>query len=178
MAGTIRFRDLGTLVLERDGEPLPVGGARLAAALALLLVHIGRAVSVDALAEAMSGGEVTPRSTSTLDSHVWRLRRLLEPDRARGAPAEVLLRDPGDYRLLATAEQVDSMRFVRLAAARAHNQRAGMRWPNREITTALVARATDALDRVEFEDAWQAGSRLTLDDLGVAVVERAPLRPG
>jgi len=73
------------------------------------------------------------------------------------------------------------MRFVRLAAARAHNQRAGMRWPNREITTALVARATDALDRVEFEDAWQAGSRLTLDDLDdldVAVVERAPMRPG
>ena len=90
----------------------------------------------------------------------------------------MLLRDPGDYRLLATAEQVDSMRFVRLAAARAHNQRAGMRWPNREITTALVAQATDALDRVEFEDAWQAGSRLTLDDLGVAMVERAPLRPG
>ena len=115
MAGTIRFRDLGTLVLERDGEPLPVGGARLAAALALLLVHTGRAVSVDALAEAMWGGEVTPRSTSTLDSHVWRLRRLLEPDRARGAPAELLLRDPGGYRLLATAEQVDSMRFVRLA---------------------------------------------------------------
>ena len=70
MAGTIRFRDLGTLVLERDSAPLSVGGARLVAALALLLVHVGRRVSVDALADAMWGGEATPRSASTLDSHV------------------------------------------------------------------------------------------------------------
>jgi hypothetical protein len=41
-----------------------------------------------------------------------------------------------------------------------------------------MARATAALDRVEFEDAWQQGGRLSLDDLGVTVVERAPLRPG
>jgi DNA-binding SARP family transcriptional activator len=115
MAGTIRFRDLGPLVLEREGAPLPVGGARLVAALGLLLVHAGRPVSVDALAEAMWGGEVSPRSASTLDSHIWRLRRLLEPGRGRGAPAELLLRDGGGYRLLATTDQVDSMRFARLA---------------------------------------------------------------
>jgi hypothetical protein len=73
----------------------------------------------------------------------------------------------------------DAPAAVRLfAAARAHNQRAGMRWPNREITTVLMARATEALDRLEFEDAWQEGGRLTLDDLGVTVAERAPLRPG
>jgi hypothetical protein len=53
-----------------------------------------------------------------------------------------------------------------------------MRWPNREITTGLLARAGDELDRVEFEDAWQEGARLTLDDLGAAVAERAPLQPG
>jgi hypothetical protein len=73
----------------------------------------------------------------------------------------------------------DAPAAVRLfAAARAHGQRAGMRWPSREITTELMARATAALDRVEFEDAWQQGGRLSLDDLGVTVVERAPLRPG
>jgi DNA-binding SARP family transcriptional activator len=115
VAGTVRFLDLGTLVLEREGTPLPVNGTRLVAALALLLIHAGRHVSVDALAEAMWGGEATPRSASTLDSHIWRLRRLLEPDRGRGAPAELLLRDPAGYRLLATTDQVDSMRFARLA---------------------------------------------------------------
>jgi hypothetical protein len=73
----------------------------------------------------------------------------------------------------------DAPAAVRLfAAARAHNQRAGMCWPNREITTDLMARATAELDRVEFEDAWQEGSRVTADDLGAAVAERAPLQPG
>ncbi|MDT0350161.1 BTAD domain-containing putative transcriptional regulator [Pseudonocardia charpentierae] len=115
MTGTVRFRDLGTLVLDREDTPLPVNGIRLVAALALLLVHAGRHVSVDALAEAMWGGQATPRSASTLDSHIWRLRRLLEPDRGRGAPAELLLRDAAGYRLLATTDQVDSMRFARLA---------------------------------------------------------------
>ena len=115
MTGTIRFRDLGALGLERDGVPLPVGGGRLVSALALLLIHAERHVSPDALAEAMWGTEATPRSASTLDSHIWRLRRLLEPDRGRGAPAELLLRDQAGYRLLATPDQVDSTRFVRLA---------------------------------------------------------------
>src|SRR3954463_14975884 len=56
VAGTVRFQDLGTLVLDRENTPLPVNGTRLVAALALLLVHAGRHVSVDALAEAMWGG--------------------------------------------------------------------------------------------------------------------------
>jgi protease PrsW len=52
MAGTIRFRDLRPLVLEREGAPLPVGGARLVAALGLLLVHAGRPVSVGTIVAA------------------------------------------------------------------------------------------------------------------------------
>jgi hypothetical protein len=55
---------------------------------------------------------------------------------------------------------------VRLySAARAHNQRAGMRWPLREVTTELMRAATGALDRVEFEEAWQRGAHLRLADL-------------
>ena len=43
-----------------------------------------------------------------------------------------------------------------------------MRWPSREVTTGLMARAAEGLDRVEYEEAWQQGTRLTLDDLGIA----------
>ena len=57
------------------------------------------------------------------------------------------------------------------SAARAHNQRAGMTWPLRPVTTELLAETREALDRVAFEEAWQAGARLTLDDL-----EPAPAR--
>jgi DNA-binding SARP family transcriptional activator len=65
-----RFRDLGALQVERDGQPVPIAGARLAAALPLLLIHADRVVGPDALAEAMWGGQAAPRSSSTLDSHV------------------------------------------------------------------------------------------------------------
>src|SRR6478672_3227521 len=109
-SGVLRFRDLGPLVVDRADEPVPLVGA-----LTLLLVQAGHVVSPDALAAAMWGEDAGPRSSSTLDSHVWRLRNVLEPGRARGEPATVLLREPGGYRLVAAPEQVDSLRFAVLA---------------------------------------------------------------
>jgi len=114
-SGVLHFRDLGPLAVDRDGEPIPLVGARLVGALTLLLVQAGHVVSADALAAAMWGEDAGPRSSSTLDSHVWRLRNVLEPGRARGEPATVLLREPGGYRLVAAPEQVDSLRFAVLA---------------------------------------------------------------
>ena len=114
-SGVLHFRDLGPLAVDRDDEPVPLVGARLVGALTLLLVQAGHVVSADALAAAMWGEDAGPRSSSTLDSHVWRLRNVLEPGRARGEPATVLLREPGGYRLVAAPEQVDSLRFAVLA---------------------------------------------------------------
>jgi predicted ATPase len=60
----------------------------------------------------------------------------------------------------------DAPAAVRLySAARAHNQRAGMQWPLRTVTSELMEKATGALDRVAFEEEWQAGAKLTLEDL-------------
>ena len=112
-AAVLHFRDLGPLAVDRDDQPVPLGGGRLIAALTLLLVNAGRLVSSDALAEAMWGAG--SRAASTLDSHVWRLRNVLEPGRARGEPATVLLREAGGYRLVAAPEWIDSMRFAVLA---------------------------------------------------------------
>jgi predicted ATPase len=116
----LRFRDLGTLVVERDGAPLPLGGPRLTAALALLLIHAGHRVGVDALTGAMWGQDASSRAPSTLESHVWRLRKVLEPARGRGEPSAVLPHDVDGYRLLATTDQVDSLRFARLAGEAVH----------------------------------------------------------
>jgi DNA-binding SARP family transcriptional activator len=109
------FHDLGPLEVERDGVAVPVGGPRLAAALSLLLIDAGRSVGVDALTDAMWGGDVR-RSPSTLDSHIWRLRKALDPGRARGAPSAVLTHDAAGYRLITAPDAVDSVRFARLAA--------------------------------------------------------------
>lgn len=112
----LRFRDLGPLVIERAGEGRLVGGARLESALALLLLHAGHRVGADALCDALWAEEGITRSSRTLDSHIWRLRRLLEPDRTPGAPFTVLVRDAGGYRLTATADRIDSARYAALAA--------------------------------------------------------------
>jgi DNA-binding SARP family transcriptional activator len=112
----LRFRDLGPVEVEHAGVVRPVGGSRLEAALALLLIHADHPVGPDALGEAMWGEQGVSRSAGTLDSHVWRLRRLLEPGRARGAAPTVLVREPGGYRLVVGADAVDSARFAVLAA--------------------------------------------------------------
>ena len=112
----LRFRDLGPLAVERAGEPRLVVGARLESALALLLIHAGHLVGTDALSEAMWGDQGIRRSAKTVGSHIWRLRQLLEPDRAANSPPEVLIRESGGYRLTAPTQQIDSVRYAALAA--------------------------------------------------------------
>ncbi|MET1006023.1 MAG: BTAD domain-containing putative transcriptional regulator [Propionibacteriaceae bacterium] len=111
----MRFLDLGVLQIAVDDQQVSPGGKRPAAVLSALLVHLNRRVSVDLLLEAVWGDDVTPGSSGTLETHIWRLRRVLEPGRRRGQPATVLINDSGGYRLLATAEQVDSARFEQLS---------------------------------------------------------------
>src|SRR4028118_53268 len=80
----MRYRDLGTVVLERDGVELPVGGPKPAVLLAMLLIHRNRRVSAGALMDALWGADAGKRNKATLESHVWRLRKGLEPGRRHG----------------------------------------------------------------------------------------------
>ncbi|MEK2492112.1 AfsR/SARP family transcriptional regulator [Kitasatospora purpeofusca] len=76
----MRFEVLGPLrVYGPDGE-ITVGGPRLRAALALLLVRAGRTVTCDQLAEAVWDTAVSSRSRAALPSYVMRLRRALGPE--------------------------------------------------------------------------------------------------
>ncbi len=112
------IRDLGTMVIASAGREEPVAGRKPAAVLALLTIHAGRRVPADALIDALWGDEATAGATSTLQSHVWRLRRQLEP---RPDSPESLIGDAGGYRLLVTPDQVDSSQLERLIAdARGH----------------------------------------------------------
>jgi predicted ATPase/DNA-binding SARP family transcriptional activator len=113
----LRFRDLGPLAVELAGAPVALGGARLTSALSLLLIHAGQHVDADAVTVAMWGADGRPRTSSTLDSHIWRLRKALEPGRGRGEPPRVLLHEPGGgFRLAVAPAAVDSARFEQLAA--------------------------------------------------------------
>jgi DNA-binding SARP family transcriptional activator len=113
----MRFQVLGPLEVEADGGPVALGGPKERLLLALLLTRPNQVVSVEALLRGL-WREQPPRSAGkTLQSHVMHLRRVLEPDRARGAAAEVLItREPG-YLLRVPPESLDATRFEELCAA-------------------------------------------------------------
>lgn len=111
----MRVRDLGALAIAVDADERPVAGVRATAMLALLTINVNRRVSVDALADAAWGDRAGSGAGTTLETHIWRLRQLLEPGRRRRQPPTVLVNDAGGYRLVAGAQSVDSLLFGELA---------------------------------------------------------------
>ena len=112
----MRFRVLGPLEVEADGGPVVLGRQKERLLLAQLLTRPNQVVPVEALVLGL-WGEHPPRSAAkTLQSHVVHLRQALEPDRARGAPGEVLVtREPG-YLLRVEPGALDGARFEQLSA--------------------------------------------------------------
>jgi DNA-binding SARP family transcriptional activator len=107
----MRFQVLGPLEVEADDGPLVLGGPKERLLLALLLTRPNQVVSVDALVRGLWGERPPATAAKTLQSHVKRLRRVLEPGRARGAVGDVLVtRQPG-YLLRVAPGALDAARF-------------------------------------------------------------------
>ena len=83
-AALLRLHDLGSLGVEVGGVTSAIPGAKPARILATLLVNANRRVSIDTLLEAVWGEQATDSLLGTLETHIWRLRKLMEPQRARG----------------------------------------------------------------------------------------------
>src|SRR5215204_5498015 len=113
----MRFRALGPPEVETDNGPVVRGGQKERLLLAQLLTRPNQVVPVEALVRGLWGEHPPPTAAKTLQSHVLRLRRALEPGRARGAGGEVLVtREPG-YLLRVAPGALDAARFEELAAA-------------------------------------------------------------
>jgi DNA-binding SARP family transcriptional activator len=106
------FADLGPLAVEVDSLPTPVTGRRLASVLALLLARVGEVVTPAALVDAVWGEAAPARASQSLESLVWRLRKLLEPQRAARQAPSVLRTEEHGYRLAVPPESVESHQFV------------------------------------------------------------------
>ena len=112
LASSMRVRDLGAMVVAVDAEEHALVGTRAPAMLALLTINVNQRVSVDALMEAAWGEHVTAGAASTLGSHIWRLRQILEPGRDRRQSPAVLVNDNDGYRLVGGPSTVDSLLFA------------------------------------------------------------------
>ncbi len=108
----MEFRLLGPVEVLRDGRPVPLGGAKPRALLALLLLHANEVVSRDRLIDALWGDRPPGTAGHSLDVQISRLRKAFEPD-------ELLLTQRGGYVLQVEPEQIDVHRFERLLEERA-----------------------------------------------------------
>jgi predicted ATPase/DNA-binding SARP family transcriptional activator len=109
------LHDLGPLEVSIGEDREPIRGRRPATILALLAINANRVVPVDTVVDAAWGNGAPAGALSTLDSHVFRLRKQLEPARANGMASTVLLKQDDGIRLVVTADQLDSARFAALA---------------------------------------------------------------
>jgi DNA-binding SARP family transcriptional activator len=112
----MRFGVLGPLEVEADDGPVVLGGPKERLLLALLLTRPNQVVSVDALVRGLWGEQPPATAAKTLQSHIKRLRRVLEPDRARGAAGQVLITRPPGYLLRVEPGTLDATRFEELTA--------------------------------------------------------------
>ena len=103
------FRILGPIEAWSGGRQLATGGARQVAVLGFLLLHANRAVSSDALIDAV-WGPARPASDNRLSMAVGRLRRSLAPlDSPAGSPLRTVR---GGYLLSIEQDQLDAEVFA------------------------------------------------------------------
>ena len=78
--GSIQLGLLGPLAAWRDGAALPLGGSKQRAVLALLALERGRAVTTDALIEALWPEQAPGRPQTAIQGYVSQLRKALGPE--------------------------------------------------------------------------------------------------
>ena len=120
----VRFSfDLGPLAVELDGPPRTLGGRRVEAVAAALLVHVGTPVPGAVLVDEAVGGADPPAGAGgALDTSTRRQRRVLEPVRV-ARDAALLRRDEQGYWLAIASDVIDSHVLATAAAAASRHHR-------------------------------------------------------
>jgi DNA-binding SARP family transcriptional activator len=110
----VYFGILGPLEVANSSGAIRLRGPRQGILLTALLSAVNDVVSVDTLANWLWPARVPASAAATIQEHVSRLRRALEPDRAPWSDSRLLVRRPPGYLLRAEPEQVDALRFEEL----------------------------------------------------------------
>jgi predicted ATPase/DNA-binding SARP family transcriptional activator len=143
---------LGSISINIDGRPVPVGGEKPRRLLAMLIVNRNTVVSADRLMQVIWGDDVPDTGVATLQSYVSRLRRLLPP-------AVRLVNEAPGYRLVVDAGTTDIDRFEgALGEGLGSLERAPAATVTR-LDDALAEWQGDAL--AEFADEWWAQAEAT-----------------
>ena len=161
MSDTIEFQLLGATEARRDGEPVPLSGARRRALVARLLLDADRVVRADALIEDVWDGSPRPAATATLQSHISQLRKVLG-DRLQSQAAGYVLRTD--------AVIVDAAEFERQAEAGAAQLSASDAAARTTLRGALALWHGRALQDVA-ERPWAQPEAARLEELRAVTIE-------
>jgi class 3 adenylate cyclase/tetratricopeptide (TPR) repeat protein len=112
----MEFRILGPLEVLEGNRPVPVGGARQRALLAILVTRANEVVSTDRLVEELWGEAPPEGAANALQAAISRLRRALEAGRGEEAPGPRVLTQPPGYLLEVDPKRIDAGLFERLVA--------------------------------------------------------------
>jgi DNA-binding SARP family transcriptional activator len=157
--GAVYFRILGPLEVVEGERPLPLGGPRQRALLAILLLRANEVVSTDRLVDQLWGETPPPTAAKAIQVYVSKLRKQLGENR-------LVTRAPG-YVLLADESELDLGRFEQLVS------KAGQAGP--EDAAALLREALalwrgTPLADLEYE-AFAQAEISRLEELHLAVLE-------
>jgi DNA-binding SARP family transcriptional activator len=158
----LRVGVLGPLEVRQGDHQLDIASVRQRALVALLALDAGQVVSVDRLIEGLWGDRVPADAVNALRHHVSRLRKTIGP---------ALVTQGSGYLLTVQQEDVDALRFARLAG----EARTGLQQRRRDEAAAALRRALalwrgSPLD--EFLDhQWARQAAARLSELRLAAVE-------
>jgi predicted ATPase/DNA-binding SARP family transcriptional activator len=157
----LEFKLLGPLEVRANGEPLPLGGAKRRALLALLLVRANEVVSTDRLIDELWGEQPPETAANTLQVHISHLRRSLHANVDDQEPS-VLVTEPPGYVLRVAPESIDASRFERLV---------------RDADAARDGRAAGEATKLLTEalELWRGPALADVPDLALAQPEIARL---
>ncbi|HEV3473666.1 MAG TPA: BTAD domain-containing putative transcriptional regulator, partial [Actinomycetota bacterium] len=110
----MEFRILGSMEVVVGDRRVELPSGRARALLALLILDAGQPIVAERLIDELWGEQPPETAATVVQGLVSRLRKALEPNRARGAPGEIIETVGSGYRLAIDASAVDAHQFTRL----------------------------------------------------------------
>ncbi|MGY1592293.1 BTAD domain-containing putative transcriptional regulator [Geodermatophilus sp. SYSU D00708] len=159
---------LGPVQATVAGQPAALGGPRQRSVLARLVLAGGHVVSADRLVEDLWDGEPPPKALASLQVHVSRLRRALEPAGGQRSGATVLVSAAPGYRLQLPREAVDAWLFEDLVARASATDDVPAR---RELLERALACWSGPAYAGSADASWAAPEIARLEELRLVAVE-------
>jgi len=158
----MEFLILGPLEVSDDGRTLALGGPKQRAVLAHLILRANRVVQADLLIDGLWGEDPPETARNTLQTYVYRLRKLLGGGRIES-------RD-GGYVLTAAPEEIDATRFESLVKRAKAQVAADPAAAAAILSDALTLWRADALADVTEEPSLRSEAA-RLEELRLAATE-------